>query len=410
MEPGQAVQPPVRIGQTSPTLDNWALAKTPEQMTDIISGPPGRQPTESPAPQQDGRPVVTTDDYQQQLEQFRQQLEKVRTQAYQLELSLATGQSLPSESSQPPQPVEAVESPAKVQGILPPTPQTPAPDRLSDDPSPGLTATLPDGSELAKPPAAQTSPGPQDSAPTYASDASARIDRIAALFRPQAPSSPGNLAAPQQTHPTASAAKTVNLDRLGAASRSRTPATSPDIEADSGADAQPSHQPISDQAKPKYENLDPATREKFDRYMKEAELYQRQGQYSRAAESFAVASIYAPGEARVYLGRSQALLAAGDYAGSALFLTKAVDLDARQSLAKSDLLALVGGPDQFIQRVTELQQCAQQARDAANLQFLLAYVYQQMDRPAEAKAAIEAAAKAQPRSTAISALQAAIHP
>ena len=138
-----------------------------------------------------------------------------------------------------------------------------------------------------------------------------------------------------------------------------------------------------------------------------AQLDMQQGRYSRAAESFALASVYNPTDAKPQIGRSRALLAAGEYLGSAVSLAKAIELDPRVALMKSDLVEGIGGPDQFIQRITELQQRAE-TNAAPGLQLLLAYVYQQMDRPDEARTAIRAAKKGLPSSPSVALLQAAI--
>jgi hypothetical protein len=71
------------------------------------------------------------------------------------------------------------------------------------------------------------------------------------------------------------------------------------------------------------------------------------------------------------------------------------------------MIALVGGPDAFIARFHDLNEAARK-REAPMLQFLLAYIYHQMDRPIEARAAIDAARKVLPTSTAIDKLEAAI--
>ena len=149
------------------------------------------------------------------------------------------------------------------------------------------------------------------------------------------------------------------------------------------------------------------SQERFDRYAKAAELYVQQGRYYRAADAFTLASMYRPHESRPYLGKSHALLAAGEYAGSALSLAKAVELDARASLKRTDLIEVVGGPDLFVERISELEQIAGQ-NNAPDLQFLLAYVYYQMNRPEQAKTAIEAARRGLPASLAIDSLQMAI--
>jgi tetratricopeptide (TPR) repeat protein len=158
---------------------------------------------------------------------------------------------------------------------------------------------------------------------------------------------------------------------------------------------------------PKEIKLDPVAKEKYDHYMNLAQAGMRQGRYSRAAEFFLLASGYNPRDARSQIGRSQALLASGEYPGSALCLTKAIELDSRAALAKSDLMETVGGPDRFLQRFTELKQRADTG-DVPALQLLLAYVYQQMNRPEEARAALQAARKGMSSSKAADLLEAAL--
>jgi tetratricopeptide (TPR) repeat protein len=133
----------------------------------------------------------------------------------------------------------------------------------------------------------------------------------------------------------------------------------------------------------------------------------QQGRYYRAVDSFTLASVYIPHDPRAHLGKSHALLAAGEYVSSAVSLARAVELDARYALAKLNLVEIIGGPDAFVQRITNLEERAR-AGDAAQLQFLLAYVNFQMDQPAEARAAIEAARQGLPASTAVNLLEAAI--
>ena len=117
--------------------------------------------------------------------------------------------------------------------------------------------------------------------------------------------------------------------------------------------------------------------------------------------------LYWPGEPRVHLRKSHALLAAGEYVSSASALARAVELDARRVLRKIELIEAIGGPDQFVRRITELEQSAERS-SAPQLQFLLAYIYYQMDRPREAKIAIESARKGLPTSPAVDLLKSAI--
>ena len=117
-----------------------------------------------------------------------------------------------------------------------------------------------------------------------------------------------------------------------------------------------------------------------------------EGQYVRAADAFTLALAYRPSDAGAYLGKGHALFAAGQYAGSAAALARAVELDSQAALKKVDLVRTAGGADQFLARFNDLAQSVE-TKPSAQLQFLLAYVYYQMDRLQEAQTAIEAARK-----------------
>ncbi len=164
---------------------------------------------------------------------------------------------------------------------------------------------------------------------------------------------------------------------------------------------------IGDRFRLKYENAGSFSQERFERYAKAAELYLQQGRYYRAADSFTLASMYKPGDSRAYLGKGQALLAAGEYVSSALFLARAIELDPRRTLAKTNLVEVLGGPDSFVRRISDLEETAANSHTPL-LQFLLAYIYYQMDRPQAAQVAIEAAAKELPASLSIDLLKAAV--
>jgi len=135
------------------------------------------------------------------------------------------------------------------------------------------------------------------------------------------------------------------------------------------------------------ENPDPALRREFDQALATASLNLRQGRFDRAAESFTLACVYLPRDPHAHLGKSHALLALGQYAASEASLAKAVEFDAQVALKKVNLVETIGGPDPFVERITKLEELAQ-AGDGS-LQFLLAYIYYQMDRPNEARLAVE---------------------
>ncbi len=181
---------------------------------------------------------------------------------------------------------------------------------------------------------------------------------------------------------------------------SKTPPKSPDP-----GQSAPPDRPASPAAPPA--PLDPAAQARLETYLKSAQSEMQQGQYARAAESFALACIYNPRDARPQLGRSHALLAGGEYLGSAVCLAKAIELDPRLSLAELDLIETLGGPDRFLQRINDLEERAKSST-APGLQLLLAYIYHQMKAPEKARTAIQAAKEALPSSLAIDLLERAI--
>lgn len=166
---------------------------------------------------------------------------------------------------------------------------------------------------------------------------------------------------------------------------------------------------IGDRVAEKYEPVPSTAGDRFDRYMRTAQLYMEQGRYYRAADSFTLASVYRPRDPVVHVGKSHALFAAGEYVSSALYLAKAIELDPLLALRPSDLIELAGGPERFISRFNDLEACSQD-NHAPQLQFLLAYVYYQMGQSQQARAAIEAAQKQLPSSAAVDILEATIAP
>ncbi len=145
----------------------------------------------------------------------------------------------------------------------------------------------------------------------------------------------------------------------------------------------------------------------FARHIQLAERYLRNREYTRAAETFALATAYRPTDSHAHLGRSQALLAAGQLDDSAMSLAKAIELDPERVLEKVDLIDTVGGPDAFIARFNELDE-ALQTSDAPMLHLLMAYICLQMDRPEEAQVALDTAQRLLPSSRPISLLKAAV--
>jgi len=178
---------------------------------------------------------------------------------------------------------------------------------------------------------------------------------------------------------------------------------------------------------------------KFNQHILAAESYLRQGRYHRAADSFALASIYklVPGEggselARAFpdtpapvfrqedagaetsglaislAGRGHALFAAGEYISSALFISRAIEADPEYARAEIvDFATMLGGVGKVESRIADIKEWLGKS-GAAELQFLLGYVYYRMGKLQEAKEAIDAAYEKKPQSPAVDIVRKAI--
>jgi tetratricopeptide (TPR) repeat protein len=149
------------------------------------------------------------------------------------------------------------------------------------------------------------------------------------------------------------------------------------------------------------------SQDKFNQNMRAAEMYLKQGRYYRAADAYTLASLYKPDDPLAYAGKSHALFASGEYMSSALFLSRALQIFSGYARFKIDIVAMMGGRDKLESRVVDVEDWLKRS-GAPELQFLLAYVYYQMDRPAQAKEAIDAAYESMPQSPAVLALKKAI--
>jgi hypothetical protein len=452
-------------------------------MRRLIVGESGNPSTERQLSPQ-SKQIMTSEEYQRQLEQLQHDLDRVKTNASQFEQDLKTGKQTPvpaleQKSTEPVQPMASAEALRRIIQPLnqPPTanpaagqdllanPVTLIPDgstapgqiqsQIAANPS-DLVLVSPQSSSTGARPSGFAAPGlglyGQPPSPGQSpSELAAQRSRIDAVFAPQtngtATEKPGEV---PQVRSVAVGAPDNNTGKLPAMQRVEETARAFDAprrfiehplqdstgsvpSSTAGSDwvsqsqgppqtslegatrpgktqaspSRPSEFLSADRTAPKPANPDPASKEKFDRYMKSAQSDMQQGRYTHAAESFALASVYNPRDARPQIARSHALLAAGEYLGSAVCLAKAIELDPRSTLAKSDLIEAIGGPDQFIQRITDLEQCAKTG-SAPGLQLLLAYIYQQMDRLEEARTAVRAAKQGLPSSMSVDLLQAVI--
>jgi len=170
---------------------------------------------------------------------------------------------------------------------------------------------------------------------------------------------------------------------------------------------------VSDRAKTvlgEHESFASFSNDRFTWYIKAAQVYLKQGRYYRAADAYTLASVYkAEPEALAlaYAGKSHALFAAGEYMSSALFLSRALAAMPQYARYKVDLVDIVGDKSKLEHRLADVEQRLQ-ISGAAELQFLLGYIYYQTGRFDAARKAIDAAYQKMPDSEAVAAVKKAI--
>jgi len=168
---------------------------------------------------------------------------------------------------------------------------------------------------------------------------------------------------------------------------------------------------ISNKAKSilgEYKTFASYSQDKFNRYMLAGERYLKEGRYYLAADAYTLASVYKPENPLAYAGKSHALFAAGEYMSSALYLSRALTIFPEYARFKIDLISMVGDKDKLESRIADVKEWLTRS-DSAELHFLLAYVYYQMDRPEEAKKSIDAAYAQMPDAPAVRTLKDAIY-
>jgi tetratricopeptide (TPR) repeat protein len=156
-----------------------------------------------------------------------------------------------------------------------------------------------------------------------------------------------------------------------------------------------------------HKDLESFSEARFNQYMQAAQTYLKQGKYYRAADSYALALIYKTDDAGAYAGRGHALFAAGEYMSSALFISRAIELSAAYAQGKNDLVTLLGDGDKLEGRIADVEEWLKRS-DVAELQFLLGYVYYQIGKLNEAKRAIDIAYEKKPQWPAVQVIKKAI--
>jgi tetratricopeptide (TPR) repeat protein len=144
--------------------------------------------------------------------------------------------------------------------------------------------------------------------------------------------------------------------------------------------------------------------DRFNRHIRVAEGYMKQGRFYRAADAYTLAIVYKPNDPLGYAGKSHALFAAGEYMSSALFLARALEVFPAYAKFKVDLIGMIGDKDTVENRIIEAREWLNRS-GSGELEFLLSYVYYQLDRLEFARKAIESAATKMPDSPEVAAMK-----
>ena len=154
-------------------------------------------------------------------------------------------------------------------------------------------------------------------------------------------------------------------------------------------------------------NPETSSMSRFNKHFQEAQEHMKNGRYYAAADSFALASIYKPGEPLCFAGRGHALLGAGEYMSSALFLSRAIEADPEYLKIKIDLAATLGGQHIIGTRIADIREWVIRS-GSGQLDFLLGYIYYRMGRLGPAQQAIDTAYVKMSQSAAVAAVKNAV--
>lgn len=150
----------------------------------------------------------------------------------------------------------------------------------------------------------------------------------------------------------------------------------------------------------KHTTFESLAKHKFAAYMDAAERFVQEAQFYKAADTYALAAVWRPQDARAHLGQSFSLLAAGEYMSSAYYLSRAFELDPAVPKKEFDLSDFIGDRDIFENRVLEMTTW-QERSNSGELAFLLAYVSYQDNKSVRAAEAIKKAKQTMPDSQSV---------
>jgi len=139
-----------------------------------------------------------------------------------------------------------------------------------------------------------------------------------------------------------------------------------------------------------HNSIESLSESKFNHYMRDAEEHLMAGGYYHAASSYSLALIYQSDNPQALAGRGHALLAAGEYVSSALFISRALEVSPEYLRIKINLVAILGDENKLAGRIADIEQWLAQS-GSSQLQFLLGYIYYRTDQLLKAKQVIDAA-------------------
>lgn len=153
-----------------------------------------------------------------------------------------------------------------------------------------------------------------------------------------------------------------------------------------------------------FENLAAARTEE---YLLQAEALLAEGQFYKAADTFALAGMWDPQDARPLAGQAFALFAAGEYMSSAYYLAQAIERNAGVAVEPVPLDRLMASRDAYENRLLEMLEW-QQKSNSPELAFLLAFVYYQDGKLERAASFIDTASQRMAANEAVERLKQAI--
>ena len=157
----------------------------------------------------------------------------------------------------------------------------------------------------------------------------------------------------------------------------------------------------------KYKTFASYANDKFNTYMRQAQDYIRQGEYYKASNAFSLASIFRDDDPLPFAGKSLALLGAGEYMNSSLYLQKAILIYNKFPQIDIDLAEMIGDKDILQSRIVEIKEW-QKRSESAQLALLLSYIYLQTDHLDWAQQEIEKAESSDSSISAIKSIKEAI--